>query len=79
MIRNNRDQAISLTLEDRVPVSEDERIIVEIGKDTTPGFEESKNRPGVLLWDLELAPKEELAILLEYSVRHPRDINVPGI
>ncbi len=79
LIKNNRDQTITLTLEDRVPVSEDERIVVEIGKDTTPGYEESERRPGVLEWNLELAPQAELAIMLEYSVRHPRDLQVPGL
>ena len=78
-IENLRDREVTLTLEDRVPVSEDERIVVEIGKTTTPDRTPSKTRPGVVLWKLTLAPHEKREVVLAYTVRFPKDLFVPGL
>jgi hypothetical protein len=66
-------------LEDRVPVSEDERIEVEMDMSTTPGSRPSERRPGVLLWTFDLAAGETREIVLAYRVRYPRDLLVPGL
>src|SRR5262245_23777783 len=63
-VENLRDQPVTMILEDRVPVSEDERIVVELGKGTTPDHTPSKTRPGVLLWKLTLAPRERKNVVL---------------
>lgn len=47
--------------------------------DTTPGWKESERRPGVLLWAIDLAPREKRQLHLAYTVRHPRDLIVPGL
>jgi uncharacterized protein (TIGR02231 family) len=73
------DHGITLILEDRLPVSEDERIEVEMGKETTPGYKESERRPGVKIWTLDLAAGEKREIVLDYSVRYPRELNLPGL
>lgn len=78
-LENLRDQEVTVTLEDRVPVSEDERIVVELGKTTTPDHMPSKTRPGVVLWKLNLAPREKKEIVLAYTVRFPKDLFVPGV
>lgn len=78
-VENLRDEEISLTLEDRIPISEHERIVVEMSKATTPGFTESKQRPGVLLWSVTLAPKEKRDLVLEYAVRFPRDLAIEAL
>jgi len=78
-VENLRDQKVSLVIEDRVPVSEDERIVVEKGKETTPGAEENEDRPGVLEWRLTLEPRQKRDIVLAYSVRFPREMVVPGV
>ena len=78
-VENLRDQPVTMILEDRVPVSEDERIVVEMGKVTTPDHTSSKTRPGVLLWKLTLAPREKKSVVLAYTVRHPKDLGVPGL
>ncbi len=77
-IENLRDQPVQVTLEDRVPVSEDGRIRVEVNEETTPGSREIKERPGVLEWDLELKPGEKRDVVLSYTVRFPADLVVPG-
>ena len=78
-LENLRDQEVTVTLEDRVPVSEDERLIVELGKATTPNSTASKTRPGVMLWKLTLSPREKKDIVLAYTVRFPKDLFVPGL
>ena len=78
-LENLRDQEVTVTLEDRVPVSEDERIVVELGKATTPNSTASKTRPGVMLWQLTLAPREKKDVVLAYTVRYPKDLFVPGL
>ncbi|MFQ5719275.1 MAG: mucoidy inhibitor MuiA family protein [Acidobacteriota bacterium] len=75
-VENLRNEAVSLVVEDRVPVAENERIRVEMGKATTPGWEPVKNRPGVLQWTVELASQEKREFILEYTVRFPRDLPI---
>jgi len=77
-IENLRDKVVRVVLEDRIPVSEDERIEVEMGEGTTPGSTEVKDRPGILEWSLELGPKEKRDVVLEYTIRFPKDLIVPG-
>ncbi|HXV75731.1 MAG TPA: DUF4139 domain-containing protein [Candidatus Polarisedimenticolaceae bacterium] len=76
---NRLDRPVTLVLEERLPVSEDERIEVTLGKETTPGHRESERRPGVKIWTLELAPGEKRELLFGYTVRHPKDLYVPGL
>jgi len=79
IVHNLMDHEITLVLEDRLPVSEDERIEVEMGKETTPGYKDSERRPGVKLWTIELAAGEKKEIVLDYTVRYPREIDVGGL
>jgi uncharacterized protein (TIGR02231 family) len=78
-VQNLQERTVTIVVEDRLPVSEDTRIEVEIGRETTPGFADSERRPGVMLWTLDLAPKEKREIVLAYSVGFPRDLYAPGI
>lgn len=79
VVENLMSREVGLILEDRVPVSEDERIVVEIAKETTAGYKQSDRRPGVMLWRMELAPRAKQEVVLEYSVRFPKDLVVTGI
>lgn len=79
VIENQRGEDITLTLEDRIPVSEDERVVVELGKQSSPGYAPSKTRAGVMLWNLTLAPKAKQEITLEYTVRFPKELFIPGL
>jgi len=78
-IENLRDQKAVIVVEERIPVSEDERIVVEMEKGTTPGAAQTKNRPGVLQWTVTLDPKQKRELVLEYTVRMPKGMVVPGI
>jgi len=78
-VENLRDREVTLLLEDRVPVSEDERIVVEMSKATTGDHTPSKTRPGVVLWKLTLAPHEKRDVVLAYTVRYPKEMLVAGL
>ena len=79
IVHNLTQRDVTLLIEDRLPVSEDERIVVEIAKSTTPGYRDSEHRPGVKLWtfDIEAGAKREVA--LDYTVRYPRNIDLRGL
>lgn len=78
-IENFRDLPVTLAVEERLPKSQDERVKVEVLDKTTPGFVEIQDRPGVINWKLTLAPKEKKEITLQYSVRWPKDLLIPGL
>ena len=79
IVTNLMDHEATLVIEDRLPVSEDERIVVQIGDGTTQGYRDSERRPGVKLWTIELAAGEKREIVLDYTVRYPREMNLPGL
>ena len=78
-VENLRDVPVTVALEERIPVAQDERVSVKLGEKTTDGSGEIADRPGVLNWKLELAPKEKRDVTLEYTVRHPKDMVLPGL
>lgn len=78
-VENLREVPVIVAVEERIPVAQDERVSVKLGTKTTGGFDEIADRPGVLNWKLELAAKEKRDIVLEYSVRHPKDMILPGL
>jgi uncharacterized protein (TIGR02231 family) len=79
LLHNLMDREVTVVLEDRLPISEDERIVVQIGDDTTPNYKDSERRPGVMIWDVTLGPNEKKEVVLEYTVRFPREINLPDL
>ncbi len=78
-LENLRDRAVEIVVQDQVPVSEDERIKVEMGEGTTKGARPVPDKPGVYEWTVSLAPREKKELALEYTVRHPKDIVVQGL
>ena len=77
-VTNHRSVPVSVTLKERIPVAPDESITVKLGAATTPGAITEDDRPGVLAWELDLAPKESKEIELHYTVRHPKGMILPG-
>lgn len=69
LVENLRDQPIVIAVEDRMPVSEDERIVVEMGRQTTPGFARDERRPGVLIWTLTIPARGRSEVGLYYSIQ----------
>lgn len=69
-VRNNKKEAINLTLKDQVPVSTDKEIQVELLQS-----DKAKINPetGVLTWDIKLSPGETKKVRISYTVRYPND------
>ncbi|MBE98829.1 mucoidy inhibitor MuiA family protein [Flavobacterium coralii] len=69
-VRNNKKDAVSLTLKDQYPLSTDEKIEIELLKDD--GAQVNKET-GVLTWQFKLKPGETKKVRISYKVRYPKD------
>lgn len=78
-VENFRDVPVTVVVEERLPISQDERISVKVGEKTTGGYITLEDRPGIINWKLALAPKEKKELTLEYSVRWPKEMQIPGL
>lgn len=78
-IVNNHSRAIEITILDRMPVADDERVTVErLSQTTEPTEENVDGRRGVLGWTYEYEPGESREIVNAYSVSWPADLGVYG-
>ena len=78
-VKNRYPTPVAVKLLDLVPVSRDEKIKVELLDGTTPPTREDPERPGVRVYELALAGREEKVIELRYQIRHPRGLAVAGL
>ncbi|MBW2455786.1 MAG: mucoidy inhibitor MuiA family protein [Deltaproteobacteria bacterium] len=67
-VENLSDQNTTLTLADRIPVSEDRSIVVSRVKVTPTTKPDSK---GILKWKLTLKPKEKRTFRIQYQIDYP--------
>ena len=71
-VKNYHDWAMPVTIVDQMPVSEDEKIIVDLLPMTTEPTERNyDDKLGLLAWTYELKPQEEKAITLSYELKWP--------
>lgn len=75
-IRNTKSEAIKISLEDQVPVSQNSQI--EITAIDLAGAKYNKET-GKLSWDLNLQPNETKKIVFTYEVKYPKDKQVNGL
>jgi uncharacterized protein (TIGR02231 family) len=76
-VRNGHDFPIKVAIEDQLPVSENEDIVVEMLPATTaPTTTNLRDRRGVLEWAFEAKPGEVRDIALAWRVRWPKDKGV---
>lgn len=79
-VENYKSKKINVKLFEAMPVSEDDRIKVKIERvSLEPKQKDWKDRKGVWLWELELAPKEKKEIFYTYIIEHPRQMQVEGL
>lgn len=79
-VANHHAQALEITVLDQIPVSQDERIEVELLRaTTTPTATDPEDRKGVLAWTYTYAPAEKRVIELRYAVTAPEDLPVLGL
>jgi len=72
-VKNNKDIAVKLVVEDQYPVSKSDEIKVEL-LELSGAVQEKET--GKLTWNIELKPKEKKTLLLQYSVKYPRERKV---
>ena len=76
-VRNGHDFPIRIAIEDQLPVSENEDIVVEMLPSTTPPTATNlRDRRGVLEWAFEAKPGEARDIAFAWRVRWPKDKGV---
>lgn len=72
-IRNNKSYAITTSVFDQIPISTDEKIVVDL-------IESSKGdltkETGKIEWKLNLQPNETKTVTIKYSVKYPKDKKV---
>jgi len=76
-IRNGHDFPIRIAIEDQLPVSENEEILVEMLPATTPPTTTNlRDKRGVLEWAFDAKPGEVRDIAFAWRVRWPKDKGV---
>jgi uncharacterized protein (TIGR02231 family) len=76
-VRNGHDFPLRIAIEDQLPVSENEEIVVEMLSSTTPPTTTNlRDRRGVLEWAFEAKPGEAKDIAFAWRVRWPKDKGV---
>ena len=71
-VKNLHDWVMPVTIIDQVPISEDDKIMVELLPMTTEPSERNYNdKLGVFAWSYDLKPQEEKAITLSYELKWP--------
>ncbi|HNX82124.1 MAG TPA: mucoidy inhibitor MuiA family protein [Candidatus Omnitrophota bacterium] len=79
-VENYKSKKILVNLFESLPVSQDERIKVKIGEvSLAPTSKDYKDRPGVWMWKIELAPGTKQEIFYTYTVERPRDLGIENI
>lgn len=75
-IKNLKSETIKLTVEDQIPVSQDNRIEVEVQEISNAKL---NSEDGKLLWEFELGASQNKELLLKYQVKHPKDTPIPNL
>jgi uncharacterized protein (TIGR02231 family) len=77
VIRNGHDFPIRIAIEDQLPVSENEDILVDMLPSTTPPTATNlRDRRGVLEWAFEAKPAEVRDLAFAWRLRWPKDKGV---
>jgi uncharacterized protein (TIGR02231 family) len=77
VVRNGHDFPIKVSLEDQLPVSEAEDIVVEtLPVTTAPTAQNLRDRRGVLEWAFDAKPAEVREVKFGWRVRWPKDKSV---
>ena len=76
-VENFKRTAEEITVQDQIPVSQDQEI--EVGNLRTSVEPTEKTERGILKWTFKLAPQEKKVIRVEFTVSHPPDKPVAGL
>lgn len=70
IVRNNKKEMITITLEDQYPLSSDKEIEIELLEKSGAKV---NAETAILTWDLNLKPNETKTIRISYKVKYPKD------
>lgn len=69
-VRNTKPTAVTINIQDQIPVSSNEDIDVDLQERSDADFNEST---GILTWNIELEPSESQTLRFVYEVTYPSD------
>lgn len=72
-IRNNKSYAITTSVFDQIPISTDEKIVVDLIESSNGNL---TKETGKLEWKLNLQPNETKTVFIKYAVKYPKDKKV---
>ncbi len=75
-VQNLHRQPMQMQVVDRVPVSTQQDIKVDVSTNVTPARKDFDDRRGVYVWEFQAAPSEEKQITFGYRVAWPADKQV---
>ncbi len=75
-VKNHHPRAMTVTVLDQVPVSQNQDIKVELIAKVPPSRKDPDDKRGVLAWDVKVEPDEEKQIEFGYRVSWPADKRV---
>ncbi|MFK7926471.1 MAG: DUF4139 domain-containing protein, partial [Bacteroidia bacterium] len=80
-LHNHKNVPIIVELKDRFPLSQDERIKVEMIEPSVKSGDENLtlDEQNLLVWKIPLAADEEKKLILEYAVSFPEGLKVEGL
>lgn len=73
-LKNNHKSEINLELSDQIPISQSDEIEIIVIELSAGELNEST---GEVVWKVNLAPGEKKIIKFEFSVKYPKNINIP--
>lgn len=75
-VRNTKNEPVKITVEDQVPVSQNNQIEVTVSE---VGGARYNKETGKLIWDMNLQPNETKKVVFKYEVKYPKDKQVSGL
>lgn len=75
-VRNTKSEAIRISIEDQVPVSQNAQIEVTV---IDAGGSNYNKQSGKLIWNLEVKPSETRKLIYKYEVKYPKDKQITGL
>jgi len=79
-VENYKSKDIKAKVFEAIPVSQDDRIKVKIDKvSIEPTLKDYKDKKGIWVWEFDLKPKEKKEIFYNYTIEHPREMEIEGL
>jgi uncharacterized protein (TIGR02231 family) len=69
-VKNSRKEAVSLLLQDQIPVSQNSNITVTTEELSGGQLDKST---GIVVWQLQLQPNEQREFIVQYRVKYPKN------